>query len=120
MRTFAFGLILVLLSVLGALADPQGTYEVTGTNPGTGSKYSGAVVVERTGDTFRVTWIVNGQRIIGIGIGKTDYLAVSYRIGNNLGLAVYTESGEDWTGIWAPAGSRELGTEKWTRRRTGP
>ena len=76
---------------------PEGTYELSGSNPGSESKYSGTVLVQRTGDTFQVTWTVNGQQIIGIGIGKSDYLAVSYRSGNTIGLAVYTHSRRlDW------------------------
>jgi hypothetical protein len=36
-------------------ADPVGTYSVEGSNPGGGSKYTGAVTVEQTGETYRVT-----------------------------------------------------------------
>ena len=114
-------LIALVLSASTTLADPVGTYEVTGTNPGIGSKYSGMVVVQRTGDTFQVTWAYpSGERVIGIGIGKSDYFAVSYRAGNNIGLAVYTETGDGWIGIWAPAGSPALGTESWKRIGTNP
>lgn len=120
MRTCVVGVLVLLLSVGWALADAEGTYELSGVNPGNGSKYSGMVVVQRTGDTFQVTWTVNGQQIIGIGIGKSDYLAVSYRSGNTIGLAVYTESSDGWIGIWAPAGGRELGSETWKRMRRSP
>jgi hypothetical protein len=120
MRAFVSAVIVLLFSIIPALSDAEGTYNMTGTNPGNGSKYAGTVVVERTGDTFQVTWTVNRQRIIGVGIGKSDYLAVSYRAGSAIGLAVYTPSGDGWIGIWAPAGSRELGSETWTRTRTSP
>ncbi len=110
----------LLLSISWAFADPEGTYELSGINPGGQSKYSGTVVVERTGDTFQVTWTVNGQQIIGTGIGKSDYLAVSYRSGNTIGLAIYTQSSDGWIGIWAPAGARELGSETWKRVRSTP
>jgi hypothetical protein len=114
-------LIALILSASAALADPIGSYEVSGTNPGTGLKYFGAVIVQRTGDTFQVTWAYpSGQRVIGIGIGKSGYFAVSYHAGNNIGLAVYTETGDGWIGIWAPAGSPALGTESWKRSATIP
>jgi hypothetical protein len=114
-------LIALVLSASATLADPVGRYEMSGTNPGTGLKYSGTVIVQRTGDTFQVTWAYpSGQRIIGIGIGKSDYFAVSYQLGNNIGLAVYTETGDGWVGIWAPAGSPALGTESWKRLTTEP
>jgi hypothetical protein len=120
MRISVVGLFFLLLSLGWARADAEGAYELSGINPGGGSKYSGTVLVQRTGDTFQVTWTVNGQRIIGVGIGKSDYLAVSYRSGNTIGLAVYTETGDGWIGIWAPAGSRELGSETWKRLRSTP
>jgi hypothetical protein len=111
------GLLALLLSASATFGDPMGTYELSGSNPLTGSKYAGTVVVQRTGDTFLVVVTTGSQRILGIGIGKQDYFAVSYALGNNIGLAVYTETDQGWTGIWAPAGSRVLGTEHW--RRTG-
>jgi hypothetical protein len=48
--------LLVLSTVLAAAADPAGRYRVLGSNPGNGAKYSGTVTVERTVDTFRVTY----------------------------------------------------------------
>ena len=113
-------LIALVLSTSATLADPVGTYEMSGTNPGTGSKYSGTVMVQRTGDTFRVTVTTTGRRFVGIGIGKSDYLAVSYALGNNIGVAVYTETENGWSGIWAPGGSPVLGTESWKRLGTSP
>jgi hypothetical protein len=65
-------LVALVLSTSATLADPVGTYEMSGTNPGTGSKYFGTVVVQRTGDTFHVTVTLSGgRRFIGIGIGKS-------------------------------------------------
>src|SRR5262245_39789206 len=107
----------LLFSVLSSLADPVGTYGLSGTNPGNGSEYSGIVTVERTGNTFRVIWTIAGSRQVGIGVGADDFFAVSYRSGNAFGIAVYRPDGDGWKGIWAPAGSQNLGTETWTRRR---
>ena len=39
-------------------ADPIGEYSVEGTNPGGNGKYSGTVTVEKTGETYRVIWVV--------------------------------------------------------------
>ena len=119
-RALGIAVFALLLSIGVTLADPEGTYDMTGVNPGNGTKYSGTVVVQRTGDTFQVTWTVNRQQIIGIGIGKSDYLAVSYRSGNTIGVAVYSQSEDGWIGIWAPVGSRELGSETWKRPHTSP
>jgi hypothetical protein len=106
-----------VLTAISALANPEGTCQVSGTNPGNGSTYSGRVTVQRTEETFVVVWIVASSRQVGIGVGKDDFLAVSYRSGNSIGIAVYRPDGEGWKGIWAPAGSQNLGTEIWTRVR---
>jgi len=99
-----------------ALADPVGTYEVEGSNPGGSGNYTGTVTVERTGDTYRVTWAIGGTRYVGTGIGTKDFIAVSYRSGNNTGLALYGEDGGNWTGIWTYAGGKKVGAEHWKRQ----
>ena len=97
-------------------ADPVGTYTVEGTNPGGSGNYSGTVTVTKTGETYNVVWVIGGTRYIGTGIGNKDFIAVSYRSGNNTGLALYGEDGGNWTGIWAYSGSRQLGAEEWKRQ----
>jgi hypothetical protein len=118
LRVLVFAAFAFVLSATSALANPEGTYEILGTNPGDGATYSGRVTVQRTGDTYLVVWIVAGSRQVGIGVGKDDFLAVSYRSGNSIGIAVYRADGSGWKGIWAPAGSQNLGTEIWTRVRS--
>jgi hypothetical protein len=116
MRLTIGTLLVLILIVASSLADPAGTYRVSGTNPGSGSTYFGTVTVERNGETFLVTWTVAGGRQIGVGIGKDDLLAVSYRSGNAIGIALYLpDQAGGWKGIWAPIGSQTLGTEIWTR-----
>lgn len=105
------------LFVTPALADdPVGSYAVMGTNPGGGSPYQGGVMVEKTGDTYRVTWNIGGTAYVGTGIGDGRFIAVSYRSGNDTGLALYAASGTDWQGVWTYAGGTTIGTERWTRR----
>jgi hypothetical protein len=109
----------VLFALGGALAwagDPVGRYSVQGSNPGNKSPYSGTVTVERTGETFRVTWDIGSQTFIGTGIGGDKGFAVSYRSGNQTGLAIYGAKGEDWDGVWAYTGGEALGGEVWTRQ----
>jgi hypothetical protein len=97
-------------------ADPIGDYRVEGNNPGGGAKYTGTVTVEKSGDTYRVTWVVGSTRYIGTGIGDKNFLAVSYTSGNETGLALYGEDGGNWVGIWTNAGGRTLGAEAWKRK----
>ena len=98
-----------------AFADPVGRYAVEGTNPGGGSQYTGTVTVEKNGDTYRVMWVVGSTRYVGTGIGDHDFIAVSYKFGNDSGLALYGADGDNWSGVWAYAGARQMGTEVWKR-----
>lgn len=96
-------------------ADPVGRYRVEGKNPGSTSGYSGTAQVEKTGDTYRVVWVVAGTRYVGTGIGDSEFIAFSYRSGRDTGLALYKADGDNWEGVWAYAGSRTIGTETWHR-----
>jgi hypothetical protein len=107
----------LLLCVGTALADPVGRYDVDGTNPGSASRYSGTVTVERTGETYRVVWDVAGTRYVGTGIGDDKFIAVSYRSGDSIGLALYGHEGNGvWKGIWTYANGRQVGSERWLPR----
>ncbi len=115
-RLLAVSAAALLLSAATAFAaDPTGEYSVAGSNPGSGSRYGGTVTVEKTGQTYRVVWVVGGQRYVGTGIGDKDFLAVSYRSGNETGLALYGAKGDNWSGVWTYANGRQIGTEVWTR-----
>jgi hypothetical protein len=102
-------------AVAAYAADPVGKYTIKGTNPGNNGTYGGTVTVTQTGETYRVIWVVGGTRYIGTGIGNKDFLAVSYKSGNDTGLALYGSDGGNWTGIWAYSGARQLGSEEWSR-----
>jgi len=106
----------LMMAVGAAFADPVGTYGVSGTNPNDGSTYSGAVRVERTNETYRVVWTIGGQRYVGTAIGNDQFLAVSYRSGNETGLALYGRDGDGWKGIWTYEGGQKLGSEIWQRQ----
>jgi hypothetical protein len=117
MRIFsATALAACVLGTAAWAADPVGSYDVAGSNPGGNGSYTGMVRVEKTGETYKVTWEIAGTRYIGTALGDQRFLGVSYRTGNNTGLALYGEEGSDWVGVWTYAGGTELGKEKWTRR----
>jgi hypothetical protein len=63
-----------------------------------------------------VIWVVGGTRYVSTGIGDKDFIAVSYRSGNDTGIALYGESGGNWTGVWAYANGRTMAAEVWKRR----
>jgi len=112
----ATGAAALLWATAAFAADPVGTYDVEGANPGGGAKYQGTVTVEKTGDTYRVVWVVGSTRYVGTGIGNREFIAVSYRAGNDTGLALYGSDGGNWKGIWTYAGGREVGPEIWKRQ----
>jgi hypothetical protein len=107
---------LVLLATPAFAADPTGHYLIEGANPGGKGSYAGTVDVTRTGDTLRIVWTIGNQRYVGTGIGTSSGIAVSYRSGNDTGLAIYSEEGKDWSGVWTYAGATQLGTERWVRK----
>lgn len=113
LTALAFSLLLIGAAFA---AEPSGDYRVEGTNPGGGSAYRGTVQVDKTGETYRIVWVVGGTRYIGTGIGNKDFLAVSYRSGNDTGLALYGAEGGNWVGIWTYAGGRQVGAERWLRQ----
>jgi hypothetical protein len=107
----------LLFSVTAAFADPVGSYFVEGTDPGRpDNKYTGTVTVEKTGETYSVVWVIGGTKYVGTGIGNKDFLAVSYRSGNQTGLALYGPQGSGWAGVWTYAGGSQMGTDRWVRR----
>ena len=99
-----------------ACADPAGTYVVEGTNPGSAGRYKGTVSVEQTGETYRVIWIINNRQYIGTGIGDQKFIAVSYKVGDKTGLALYGADGDGYTGVWTFAEGTKMGAERWARQ----
>ncbi len=118
MRAFLGGIAAALvLTVTAAFAELEGRYAVSGTDPGKpNSSYTGTVTVEKTGDTYKVVWVIGGTQYVGTGIGNKDFLAVSYRSGSQTGLALYAPNADGWTGVWTYAGGTEMGTDSWVRR----
>ncbi len=109
----AFVTALTLLSS-SAMAQMTGQYKIAGANPD-GSTYRGSAAVEKTGDTYRVTWNVGGDRFVGTGIGSPEAIAVAYRSGSNTGIALIGKEGDSYQVVWTYLNGRQLGTEKWTR-----
>jgi hypothetical protein len=117
MRLFAIAASAAILFSTAAFAgDPVGKYSVEGKNPDGNGGYSGTVSVEKTGETYKVTWNIGGTIFVGTGIGDRNFIAVSYKSGNNTGLALYGEESDHWAGVWAYQGGRKMGAEVWTRQ----
>lgn len=131
--TFIFACALIATPTL-ALADPTGSYDVSGRNASDGSTYTGTVEVSREGATYKVVWNIDGKESVGTGLGShfehgdtiitgtaTDHdtgLAVGYSSGSdNYGIATYyLQSDGTWQGVWAYGGAQNITTETWTRK----
>ncbi len=109
-------LLLIASAIPSFAGDPVGRYSLVGSNPGSKDQYSGTVTVERTGETFRVTWDIGSQTFVGTGIGNDKGFAVSYRSGSQTGLAMYGARGDNWEGVWTYSGGQEIGAEAWVRQ----
>ncbi len=115
-----------------ALANPAGVYDVVGGNTDGTSGYRGEVSVERTGETYRVTWIIAGKTHIGTGIGAKfegdrfemgpateddTAISVGYVAADGFGIAMFFEQPDgEWAGVWTYGGSNRVAGETWTRR----
>ena len=115
-RIAACALLLIAGAIPSFAGDPVGRYNVVGSNPGSKDQYSGTVTVERTGETFRVTWDIGSQTFVGTGIGNEKGFAVSYRSGSQTGLAMYGANGDNWEGVWTFSGGQSIGGEAWVRQ----
>ena len=116
MRIAALAILALLAVAPAAMATPVGSYNVEGVNPGNDGTYRGTATVTRTGETFRVVWVIDGTRIIGTGIGNDDFIAISIVSGRNAGIALLGADGPNWTGPWATANGTQVGAERWVRR----
>ncbi len=117
---------------LRAIAGPEGTYNVEGTNPGGEGGYRGIVRVTQYGQTYSVVWEVGGTKYLGTGLGAANVkgtptmgpasdqdtaIAISYITKGSFGLTFYVEQDNgQWKGIWTYGGSNQIGTETWTPR----
>jgi hypothetical protein len=118
-RSGVVALLGLLLSVSLGFADPAGTYDIEGSNPGGGGTYRGTVEVTQTGETYRITWTIGSQIYTGTAIGNDDVLSIVYASADSAqtGLGVYSrEQGGDWAGVWTPTDGTTLGKERWHRQ----
>lgn len=116
-----------------ALADPSGTYNVTGRNANTGNTYQGTVEVSRMGATYKVVWNIAGKQSIGTGLGshfenattivtgpatdKDAGLSIGYLNNNSFGVGTYyLKPDGSWSGVWTYGGSEHITSETWTRK----
>ena len=93
-----------------------GDYAVEGVMPDGKAKYTGLVSFRQNGRTFEVLWKNKdgSTAFIGVGLKGREYMVVGWNKSGKVGVVAYTmdNDGKTVNGVWAAAGSAELGTEK--------
>ncbi len=85
-------------------------YRVTGTNPGSGTLYSGTLAMAETDGGTLVRWSVGGRDYDGLGLSVDDVLGIAYG-DQTCGVAVYRIDGDALDGVWTTPGAAGVGTE---------
>ncbi|WP_437300543.1 serine/threonine-protein kinase [Sorangium sp. So ce426] len=82
--------------------DLAGTYDIVSSrNPGGQGSYTGNVLLSRSGDTYRISWIITkGAGYEGIAFVQGQTLAVGWASGGPYGAAAYRIDGGRLRGQW--------------------
>ncbi len=115
-RKLLVSLMFLVAFASAASAQVTGRYDVEGQNPDK-TTYVGSVSVEKTDETYRVVWTIGGVRYTGTGIGNDDAMAISYRSGNNTGVAFLARDKGEYVLVWTYLGGTTIGAERWLPRK---
>jgi hypothetical protein len=92
----------------------EGTYTLTGTEPGGAGAYTGRLTVEKVGQRFEVTWRKGDETVGGVGMRAGDHFVAAW--GKGCGVVVYELKDGNARGQWAMAGEQTgLGVENLKR-----
>lgn len=94
----------------------NGSYRVTGTNPGGSGGYNGTLSITPAGSVYRLAWRVGNDSYQGLGIKRGDKLVVGWSTEGSAGVVLYSIKGSTLDGVWAQPGSTALGSERLTKQ----
>lgn len=89
----------------------EGTYQISGNNPGKTQPYTGNLIVKKTGSVYQVDWKLTGQDAKGVGIKVGDYLVIGWGMGSSFGVVNYTINGNKMLGRWSIGAADREGVE---------
>jgi len=97
---------------------PVGKYRISGTNPN-GSTYAGEVQIKPWADAFDIARKIGNDETSGTAVTFDGALVVNVGKGDNRApvgvLGLFVPDGNGFVGVWAKAGSQQLGAERWVR-----
>lgn len=91
----------------------EGSYRITGTNPGGKGGYTGELTIRKTGDTYQLKWTIPGSRpYYGVGLKVGDSLHVGWGVGSETYAVIsYDFKNGGAEGVWTVGGSRKTAKE---------
>jgi hypothetical protein len=102
----------------GKSRKPAGMYRISGTNPN-GSTYTGDVEVKPWVDAFDIVRKAGSEELTGTAVTFDGALVINVSKDDNRGpigvLGLFVPDGNGFVGVWARAGSQQLGAERWVR-----
>jgi len=108
-------MVFAMVASVPAIAGGPGVYVVKGHNGEPDSNYTGTLTIVQTSkDTFKLTWMIEGERYDGFAVGDERVLAASFTSKGSSGTALLVEDDENKGGyksIWAFKGETKLGIE---------
>lgn len=129
-RSAAAAFALAFLPTL-ALADPVGTWKISGTNLEDNAPYEGTVTIERVGGVYRAEWEIDGKKLSGIGLGgklvgsdftvgpasaDDNVISLGYTQDESTGMGIYLQMPDgNWQGVWTAGDSEKSNPESWTK-----
>jgi len=97
---------------------PVGKYRISGTNPN-GSTYSGEVEIKPWADAFDIARKIGNDETSGTAVTFDGALVINVGKDDNRALigvlGLFVPDGNGFVGVWARAGSQQLGAERWVR-----
>jgi hypothetical protein len=104
----------------GKSRKPVGKYRISGTNPN-GSTYTGEVEIKAWADAFDVLRTIGDEFTSGTAVGFDGAIVMNVTKGDDpprqkIGVVgLFVPEGNGFVGVWARAGSQQMGAERWVR-----
>lgn len=104
---FLFGPVALFCGIVGS-------YKVEGFDPQTNSKYTGTLVITKSGNVYSATWNFNGNTDTATGVRRGDSVAFVFREGNSnsYGVQLYEIEENRLKGPWVRFGATSRGFER--------